>query len=97
MVLTSRRSAVSNVDEVFCQRDLSLVAFHKFPREVFRSTKNDVWSFAGLDPSRTTEQPSFEHVELVLCCFYEISHLCAYLESGKTVRYGGVQRPKYIK
>ena len=27
-VLTSRRSAVSNVDEVFCQRDLSLV--HKF-------------------------------------------------------------------
>ena len=64
MMLTSRRSAVSNVDEVFCQRDLSLVSVHKFPREVFRCTKNHVWSFAGLHPSRTTEQPNFEHVEL---------------------------------
>ena len=58
-MLTSRRSAVSNVDEVFCERDLSLVAVHKFRREVFRYTKNDVWSFAALHPSRTTEQPSF--------------------------------------
>ena len=41
-VLTPSRSAVSNVDEVFCQRDLSLIAVHKFPREVFRCTKNDV-------------------------------------------------------
>ena len=57
-VLTSRRSAVSNVDEVFCQRDLSLVAVHKFPREVFCCTKNDVWSYAALHPSRTTEQPN---------------------------------------
>ena len=86
-----------NVDEVFCQRDLSLV--HKFPRKVFRCTKNGVWNFAGLHPSRTTEQPnkpSFEHAELVLCCFYKISHLCAYLKSRKTLRYGGVQRARII-
>ena len=62
-VLNARRSAVCNVDEVFRQCDLLLVAVHKFPREVFRCTKNDVWSFAAPHPSRTTEQPSFEHVE----------------------------------
>ena len=84
-VLTSGRSAVCNVDEVFRQRDLSLVAVHKFPREVFCCTKNDVWSFAALHP---TEQPSFAHVEF---CAAKISHLCAYLESRKTLRYGGVQ------
>ena len=72
-VLTSQRSAVSNVDEVFCQRDLSLV--HKFPREVFRCTKNGVWSFAGLHPSRTTEQPSFEHVEF--CAAFMKFHIYA--------------------
>ena len=94
-VLTPRRSAVSNVDEVFCQRDLSLLAVHKFPREVFRCTKNDVWSFAALHPSRTTEQPSFEHVEFC-AAFMKFHILCAYLESRKTLRYGGVQRPKYI-
>ena len=32
----------------------------------------------------------------VLCCFYKISHLCAYLKSRKTLRYGVVQRPLYI-
>ena len=69
----SRRSAGSNVDEVFCQRDLSLV--HKFPREVFRCTKNDVWSFAGLHPSRKTEQPNFERVEF--CAAFMKFHICA--------------------
>ena len=72
-VLTSRRSAVCNVDEVFCQRDLSLV--HKFPREVFHCTNNGVWNFAGLLPSRTTEQPSFEHVEF--CAAFMKFHICA--------------------
>ena len=72
-VLTSRRSAVSNVDEVFCERDLSLVAVHKFRREVFRYTKNDVWS---LHQSRTTEEPRFGNVEF--CA--EVSHLSAYLD-----------------
>ena len=93
VVLTSRRSAVSNVDEVFCQRGLSLV--HKFPREVFRCTKNRCvelcWA-ASITNNRTTELRTCG----VLCCFYEISHLCAYLESRKTLRYGGVQRLKYI-
>ena len=74
-VLTSRRSAVSNVDEVFCERDLSLVAVHKFRREVFRYTKNDVWSFAALHPSRTTEQPRFGNVEL--CAAFMKFHICA--------------------
>ena len=96
-VLTPSRSAVSNVDEVFCQRDLSLVAVHKFPREVFRCTKNDVGATLRCIHH---EQPNNRTTELrtrgVLCCFYEISHLCAYLESRKTLRYGGVQRPKYI-
>ena len=76
VVLTSRHSAVSiNVDEVFCQRDLSLVAIHKFPLEVFRCTKNDVWSYAALHPSRTTEQPSFEHMEF--CAAFMKFHICA--------------------
>ena len=47
---------------------------------------------ASITNNRTTELRTRE----VLCCFYEISHLCAYLESRKTLRYGGVQRPKYI-
>ena len=45
----------------------------------------------GAAPSRTTEL----RARGVLCCLYEISHLCAYLESRKTLRYGGVQRPLY--
>ena len=75
MVLTSRRSDVSNVDEVFCQRDLSLGAVHKFPQEVFHGTKNHVWSYAALHPSRTTEQPSFEHVEF--CAAFMKFPICA--------------------
>ena len=51
--------------------------------------KNDMWSFTALHPSRTTEIQKHG----VLCCFYEISHLCAYLESRKILRYGVVQRP----
>ena len=47
-----------------------------------------MWSFAALHPSRTTEIRK----RGVLCCFYEISHLCAYLESRKTLRYGGSAR-----
>ena len=88
-------SAASNSGEVFSEHDLSLAAVHKFPQEVFRCTKNNVWSFAVLHPSpnnRTTELQT----RGVLCCFYEILHLCAYLESRKILWYGGVQRPKYI-
>ena len=49
---------------------------------------------ASITNNRTTEL----RTRGVLCCFYEISHLCAYLESvsRKTLRYGGVQRPLYI-
>ena len=77
VVLTSRRSAISTVDHVFCQRDLSLV--HKFPRKVFRCTKNGVWSFAGLHPSRKSEQPSFEHVEF--CAAFIKFHICALIKN----------------
>ena len=72
-VLTSQHSAVSNVDEVFCKRDLSLI--HRFPLEVFRCTKNGVWSFAGLHPSRTIKQSSFKHLEF--CAAFKKFHICA--------------------
>ena len=43
---------------------------------------------ASITNNRTTELRARE----VLCCLYEISHLWPYLESRKTLRYGGVQR-----
>ena len=76
-VLASHHSAVSNIDEVFCERDLSLVAVHKFPREVIHCTKNNVWSFAVLHPSRTTEQPSFGNMEF--CAAFMKFHICAHI------------------
>ena len=47
---------LSNLDEVFRERDFSLVAVHKSPREVFCCTKDDVWSLAVLHPSRTVNR-----------------------------------------
>ena len=83
-----------NVDEVFCQRDLttcrSQVSSGSFSLHKERCV--ELCCAASITNNRTTGL----RTRGVLCCFYEISHLCAYLESRITLRYGGVQHPKYI-
>ena len=50
-------------DNIFCERDLSPVGVHKFPREVVRYKKDDGWSFAAL------------HMHYVTLIFHIIIHV----------------------